>query len=104
MFFNTTRFGDGYMINVRCEVETVGEVKHCVQSAIPEALLREQRSRQLIWHVPPNTLPISALFERLEATRRASSMVIFYYHLVILFMYRFENKSCSYLIFFCLNI
>ena len=58
-------------------METVGEVKHCVESAIPEAQLREQRSRQLIWHVPPNTLPISTLFERLEATRRTSPMVNF---------------------------
>jgi len=64
------------MINVRCEVETVGEIMHCVQSAIPEAQLREKRSRQLIWHIPPNTLPISTLFEKLEATRRTSSMVI----------------------------
>ena len=72
-----TRFGDGYMINVRCEVETVGEVMHCVQSAIPEAQLREKRSRQLIWHVPPNTLPISTLFEKMEAARVITPMVIF---------------------------
>lgn len=63
------------MINVRCEVETVGEVKHCVESAIPEAQLREQRSRQLIWHVPPNTLPISVLFGKMEAARAVTPMV-----------------------------
>jgi len=67
------------MINVRCEVETVGEVLRSVQSAIPEATLREQRPRQLIWHIKPNLLPISAIFSRMEIARSTSSMVCLIY-------------------------
>lgn len=63
------------MINVRCEVETMGEVLQSVQSLIPEARLRERRSRQLIWHVQPNILQISALFQRMERARAATPMV-----------------------------
>lgn len=70
------RFGDGYMINVRCEVESVSEILLCVQSAIPEAKLREKRSRQLIWHIGPNILSISTLFNKMEAARATTDMVI----------------------------
>lgn len=63
------------MINVRCEVETMGEVLQSVQSLIPEARLRERRSRQLIWQVQPNLLQISTLFQRMEAARAATPMV-----------------------------
>ncbi|KAK4029566.1 hypothetical protein OUZ56_022545 [Daphnia magna] len=69
------KFGDGYMINVRCEVETISEVLQCVESLIPEARLRERRSRQLIWHVQPNLLQISTLFQRMEDARTATPMV-----------------------------
>lgn len=63
------------MINVRCEVETISEVLQCVESLIPEARLRERRSRQLIWHVQPNLLQISTLFQRMEDARTATPMV-----------------------------
>lgn len=63
------------MINVRCEVETVSEVLQRVESLIPEAQLRERRSRQLIWHVKPNLLQISTLFQRMEAARKVTPMV-----------------------------
>lgn len=63
------------MINVRCEIETMGDVLQSVQSLIPEARLRERRSRQLIWHVQPNLLQISALFQRMERARAATPMV-----------------------------
>lgn len=63
------------MINVRCELESVGDVLRHVQLAIPEASLREQRSRQIIWHVKPNALAISALFKRMETVRRDSNLV-----------------------------
>lgn len=64
------------MINVRCEVNTAGEILQSVQRTIPEARLREQRPRQLVWHVPPNVLPISALFGRMEAVRKTTNMVL----------------------------
>ena len=54
-----------------------------VQAAIPEARLREQRPRQLIWHVKPNTLPISVLFNKMEEARTTSNMVKYFYHLSI---------------------
>ena len=69
------RFGNGYMINVRCEVESIGEILQRVQSLIPEARLRERRSRQLIWHIQPNMLQISTLFQRMETARAATNMV-----------------------------
>lgn len=64
------------MINVRCEVNTAAEVLLSVQAVLPEATLREQRPRQLIWHVKPNVLPISALFGKMETARQNSRMVI----------------------------
>ena len=70
------RFGNGYMINVRCDLESSGEVMQSVESLIPEARLRERRPRQLIWHVQPNTLQISTLFKRMEEARTATPMVI----------------------------
>lgn len=73
--FFTRRFGDGYMINVRCEIETVEEVLQSVRRFIPEATLREQRPRQLILHIKPNVLPISDLFSRMESARSESNMV-----------------------------
>ena len=63
------------MINVRCEVETVSEVLQRVETLIPEVQLRERRSRQLIWHVKPNLLQISTLFQRMEAARKVTPMV-----------------------------
>lgn len=63
------------MINVRCEMESISEILQYVQTAIPEARLRERRSRQLIWHIQPNILPISALFNKMEAARATTNMV-----------------------------
>ena len=63
------------MINVRIEMSTEGEVLQSVQRAIPEARLREQRPRQLVWHVPPNVLPISVLFAKMEEARKITNMV-----------------------------
>ncbi len=53
----------------------MGEVLQHVQSLIPEARLRERRSRQLIWHIQPNVLQISTLFQRMETARAATNMV-----------------------------
>lgn len=75
------------MINVRCELETSGEVMQSVQSFIPEARLRERRPRQLIWHVQPNTLQISTLFKRMEEARAATPMV----NLVLQGLFTFLN-------------
>ncbi|XP_046463654.1 ATP-binding cassette sub-family A member 7-like isoform X2 [Daphnia pulex] len=69
------RFGNGYMISARCEMEYVSDVLQSVQSVIPEARLRERRSRQLIWHIQPNVLSIASLFNRMEAARAATQMV-----------------------------
>ena len=69
------RFGNGYMISARCEIECVSDVLQSVQSVIPEARLRERRSRQLIWHIQPNVLSISSLFNKMEAARAATQMV-----------------------------
>ncbi|XP_059350163.1 phospholipid-transporting ATPase ABCA1-like [Daphnia carinata] len=69
------RFGNGYMISARCEVEHISDVLQHVQLAIPEARLRERRSRQLIWHIQPNVLSISALFNKMEAARETTNMV-----------------------------
>lgn len=63
------------MINVRCDVETRVEVLQSVQTAIPEATLREQRPRQLVWHIKPDILPISTLFSRMETARAMTNMV-----------------------------
>ena len=63
------------MINVRCEVESVGDILQHVQTTIPEARLREKRSRQLIWHILPNILPVSALFNKMETARASTNMV-----------------------------
>jgi ATP-binding cassette subfamily A (ABC1) protein 1 len=63
------------MISARCEIECVSDVLQSVQSAIPEARLRERRSRQLIWHIQPNVLSISSLFNKMEAARAATQMV-----------------------------
>lgn len=63
------------MINVRCEIESVNDVLQYVQTAIPEARLRERRSRQLIWHIQSNALSISTMFNRMEAARTAISIV-----------------------------
>jgi hypothetical protein len=72
---NRFRFGNGYMISARCEMEYVSDVLQSVQSVIPEARLRERRSRQLIWHIQPNVLSIASLFNRMEAARAATQMV-----------------------------
>ncbi len=72
---NRFRFGNGYMISARCEMEYVSDVLQSVQSAIPEARLRERRSRQLIWHIQPNVLSIASLFNRMEGARAATQMV-----------------------------
>ena len=63
------------MISARCEMEYVHDVMQSVQSAIPEARLRERRSRQLIWHIQPNVLSIASLFNKMEAARAATQMV-----------------------------
>lgn len=63
------------MINVRCEMESVSDVLQYIQAAIPEARLRERRSRQLIWQIQLNVLPISTLFNRMETARAATNMV-----------------------------
>lgn len=73
------------MINVRCEIETRAQVMQSVQAAIPGARLREQRPRQLIWHVKPNTLPISVLFSKMEEARTTSNMVFN----IFLFIFRY---------------
>ena len=62
------------MINVRCEGDGIESVMQCVQSTIPEARFREQSYRQLVWHVAPDALPISVLFQRMEAARAATAM------------------------------
>jgi ATP-binding cassette subfamily A (ABC1) protein 1 len=63
------------MISARCEIECVGDVLQSVQSVIPDARLRERRSRYLIWHIQPNVLSISFLFNKIEAARAATQMV-----------------------------
>lgn len=63
------------MISARCEVEHISDVLQHVQLAIPEARLRERRSRQLIWHIQPNVLSISSLFNKMEAARVTTNMV-----------------------------
>lgn len=63
------------MINIRCEMEAVGDVLQYVQLNIPEARLREQRSRQIIWHIKPNVLTIATLFQKMEEARVATSLV-----------------------------
>ena len=63
------------MITVRCEADSLSAVLQYMQSALPEARLREQRSRQLIWHVKSNVLSVSALFSRMESARVATNMV-----------------------------
>ena len=75
MILSAYRFGNGYMINVRCEKDTAQEVVQCIQSTIPEARLQEQRHRQLVWHVLPNVLSISAMFHRMEAARASAPIV-----------------------------
>lgn len=64
------------MINVRCDGEAQDEVIWKVQVSIPEAQLREQRPRQLIWHVKLNSLSVSILFSRMEAIRIACTSVM----------------------------
>lgn len=56
-------------------MEKRDEVRLTVQDAIPEAHLREQRPRQLIWHVSHDILPVSVLFSRMEAAREENSSV-----------------------------
>lgn len=63
------------MISVRCELGTMAGVLENVQSVLPEARLREQRSRQLVWHVPHNVLPISEMFRRMETARQTNFRV-----------------------------
>lgn len=63
------------MISARCEVEFISDVLQHVQLTIPEARLRERRSRQLIWHIQPNILSISSLFNKMEDARVATNMV-----------------------------
>jgi len=68
------RFGNGYMINVRCENDGIDGVMQYIQSTIPEARFRDQSYRQLVWHVQPDALSISALFQRMEAARTSTAM------------------------------
>ena len=75
-YFLIRSFGEGYMINVRCEVESAVEVLQSVQSAIPEAALQERRPRQLIWNIKLNVLPISELFKRMETIRMNNDKVL----------------------------
>lgn len=42
---------------------------------LPEARLYEHRYRQLIWHVKANTLPVSVLFNCMDAARSVTKMV-----------------------------
>lgn len=85
MWFLTRSFGEGYMINVRCEVESAVEVLQSVQSAIPEAALQERRPRQLILNIKLNILPISELFKRMETIRMNNDKVILVNFLIFLF-------------------
>lgn len=77
------------MINVRCEIESVSDVLQYIETAIPEAHLRERRSRQLIWQIQLNVLPISTLFNRMETARAATNMVS-HRNIAVLF----PTKSC----------
>ena len=71
---NLHRFGNGYMINVRCEGDGAEAVMQYIHSTIPEAQFREQSYRQLVWHIQPDVLPISVLFQRMEAARVSTAM------------------------------
>ena len=62
------------MINVRCENDGIDGVMQYIQSTIPEARFRDQSYRQLVWHVQPDALSISALFQRMEAARTSTAM------------------------------
>nr|QST14975.1 ABCA1-1 protein [Diaphanosoma celebensis] len=69
------RFGNGYMINVRCKKDSVEQVLEQVRAVLPEGRLRERRHCQLVWHVQPGALSVAAMFIRMEAARSASEMV-----------------------------
>jgi len=64
------RFGDGYMINVRCNSNSEDRVLLEIEGTMPEARLREKRNCQIVWHVEPNVLSISTMFLRMEEVSR----------------------------------
>ncbi len=69
-FLVVSSFGDGYMINVRCNSNSEDRVLLEIEGTMPEARLREKRNCQIVWHVEPNVLSISTMFLRMEEVSR----------------------------------